>query len=477
MSSRIHRLTFILLNGLGLSVFAQNEGTLYFMNSLPQGVYLNPAFVPKYKVSIGLPGSSVFVSYTNNGFNYNDIAKQDGDVVTADLDKLYSSLKDKNYITQTGQVDALRLSVKVGPQLYLTYNSTVKIYSRQMLPKDLTGIFIKGNAPFIGSSATLAPEAEAFALVEHGLGGAFTVNKDLVIGVRAKWLKGIAGATTEKSTLNLTVDESNYALTVQGNLDLRTSGIQSVNSDDFDFGNDYKNFLKNNGFAVDLGATYRFLDRINVSLSVTDLGYIKWKNDTYSYTLDPDKAKYTFAGIDLNEAFNGNDEDLLGTIDSLEYYFEPEEKTIASYSTSIPTKIYLGGNFEIRRNFTAGIVVYSEIFRGRTSIGTTLGLTKNFGKRFTASGTYTISNNSYNNIGLGTSLNLPPFQLYLVGDNILRAAFSGKELNNFVNSTQVFNLRLGLNLVFGWDKGPDKLGGYRPSPSYKSKRKKLGIEN
>jgi hypothetical protein len=143
----------------------------------------------------------------------------------------------------------------------------------------------------------------------------------------------------------------------------------------------------------------------------------------------------------------------------------------------MPTKIYLGGNYEIRRNFTAGIVVYSEIFRGRTAIGTTLGLTKNFGKRFTASGTYTISNNSYNNIGLGTSLNLPPFQLYLVGDNILMAAFGGKELNKFINNTQVFNLRLGLNLVFGWDKGPDKLGGFQPSPGFKAKKKKLGIGN
>ena len=466
------------LSVLGFSHFtgsSQTEGTMYFMNSLPQTIYLNPAFVPKYKVSVGIPGSSIFINYSNSGFRYNDIIKKDGDAIIADLDKLYSNLKEKNYITQAAQVDAFRISLKVSPRIYLTYNSTAKIYNRQMLPKDLVGIFIKGNAPFIGSSATLAPEAESMALVEHALGGAYTVNKDLVIGARIKWYKGIVNGTTHTSTFNLTVDEANYALTLEGEMDVRTSGIHG--GDDFDFENDYRNYLKNNGFGIDLGATYRFFDRINVSLSITDLGYIKWTNDTYGYILDPDKARYTFSGIDLNEVLNGNDDYLSGVSDSLENYFKPEEKTIGSYSTTMPTKIYLGGNYEIRRNFTAGIVAYSEIFNGRTSIGTTLGLTKNFGKRFTASGTYTISNNSYNNIGLGTSLNLPPFQLYLVGDNILTAAFSGKELNKFINNTQVFNLRIGLNLVFGWDKSPDKLGGFQPSPGYKSKKKKLGIGN
>lgn len=469
------RLTLVSILFCGIDVFSQNEGTLYFMNSLPQSVYLNPAFVPKYKVSVGLPGSSIFINYSNSGFKYNDLINKTGDVVTADLDKLYSNLKEKNYITAAAQVDAFRISLKVNPRLYLTYNSTAKIYNRLMLPKDLTGIFIKGNAPFVGGSATLAPKEEGLVLLENALGGAFTINKDFVIGARVKWYKGIINATTKAAALDLSVDESNYALTIQGNLDARTSGIQSL--DDFDFERDRKKYLKNNGFGIDLGATYRIMDRINLSLSVIDLGYIKWKNNTYGYTLDAKKANYTFSGIDLNEVFNGNSDYLNNVGDSIQNKFEPKDNAIGSYSTPIPTKIYIGGNYEIRRNFTAGLVAYTEMFRGRTAIGTTLGLTKNFGKRFTASGTYTISNNSFNNIGLGTSLNLPPFQLYLVGDNILGAAFSGKDLNKFVNNTQLFNLRIGLNLVFGWDKGPDKLSGYRPSPGFKSKKKKLGIVN
>src|SRR5690349_8564514 len=210
------------------SVLAQNEGTLYFMNSLPQVTYVNPAFVPKYKVSIGLPGSSIMLSYANSGFSYDDFATKKDGVASADLDKLYANMKDKNYISQAVQVDLTRLSIKMGPRFYFTYNTSAKIYNRFMIPKDLTGIFIKGTTPFIGGTATLAPEAESMAFLEHAIGGAYTVNKDLVIGARVKWLKGVANATTESAQLNLSVDETNYALTVQGDMDVRTSGINNL---------------------------------------------------------------------------------------------------------------------------------------------------------------------------------------------------------------------------------------------------------
>lgn len=468
----INRLLIVLLGCIAhQALFAQNEGTLFFMNSISQSVYTNPAFFPKYKTSIGLPGSSTMVHYGNNGFSYKDFATKEAGVVTANLDKLYSSLKPKNYLTQANQVDILRLSFKTGARLYLTWNVTAKTYSRLMLPKDFLGLFLNGSTPFLGKNVSISPKAEALAFVESGIGGAYQVNKNLNVGLRVKWLKGIGNATTKSSALNIAIDPTTYAMTAQGNLDLRTSGVQNFSNSAFDFGDSYADYLKNNGFAIDLGATYRIMDRINLSFSVIDLGSIKWKNNTYGYSLDPEKAKYTFKGIDLNAAFNERDA-FNGALDSLQNRFEPTEGTIAAYRTAIPTKFYLGGNYEIRRNFTTGMVLHAELYRGRLQTGLTAAISKNFGKVFSATGSYTLSNFSYNNIGVGASLNLPPFQLYLVGDNILRAAFAGKELNKFVNNTQVFNLRAGLNIILGWDKMPDKLPSDAPSPAYKSKKRK-----
>ena len=465
--------TFLLaiLIALWSSLNAQNEGTLFFMNSLPQVSYINPAFFPKYKTSIGLPGSSTMVFYSNNGFSYNSFVTVNNGVTTADLDKLYSSLKPENYITQAFQTDLLRVSKKIGARFYLTANVTAKEYNRLMLPKDFMGLLVNGTTPFLGRNVSIAPKMESIGFIETAVGGAYKINKDIVVGARVKWLKGVVNGTTESSQLNVSIDQNTYAMTVQGGMDVRTSGIQNFSQSGFDFGKSYNDYLTNNGFAFDVGGTYRFMDRVNVSLSLIDIGSINWNNNTYGYTLDPATAKYTFKGVDLNKAFNDGD-GANGASDSLQTRFKPKEQAIASYSTPIPSKIYLGGNYEIRRNLTAGVLLYSEMFRGRFLTGVTLGVNKNFGKRFSASGSYTISNGSYNNIGLGASLNLPPFQLYVVGDNLLRASFSG-DLNKFANSTQLFNLRMGLNFVFGWHKGPDKLPSVAPSPAYKSKLKKV----
>lgn len=466
MKSRIALISILIVGLACHTVQAQNEGTLYLMNSLPQVVYLNPAFVPKYKISVGIPGSSVTAMYSNNGFSYNDLVTKEAGVATVDLDRFYSKLKPKNFITLASGAELFRLSLKVHDKFYLTWNVSAKTYARLMLPKDLTGIFIKGTAPFIGSTATLAPKIEALAFLESAIGGAYKVDDNLVLGARVKLLKGIVNANSKRATLNLSVDQSNYAITMKGDADIQTSGINNMDN------NEFSDFLKNNGLGIDLGATYRLMDKINLSASIVDLGFIKWKNDGYSYKLDPAKAKYTFDGIDLNKVLT-DDADYLETIgDSISTNFEFQEGKIASYKTSIPTKIYVGGNYELEKDLTAGIVLYSEIFGGRTTFGTTLGVNRNFGKYFTATGSYTISSNSFSNIGLGTSLNLSPIQLYFVGDNILSPILGGRELNNFLNRTQMFNIRVGLNFVFKWDKGPEKAPSNNESQSVKLRKKK-----
>src|SRR6185369_888545 len=131
-------ITLILFTGIiGGKVAAQNEGTLTFMNSLPQVVNNNPAFFPKYKIAFGLPGSSVAAFYSNNGFAYKDVYSRVDDTVKADLPKLNRALKSKNYITQAAQVDLFRLGLKINSQLYITLTSSAKVYNRLLIPKEL----------------------------------------------------------------------------------------------------------------------------------------------------------------------------------------------------------------------------------------------------------------------------------------------------------------------------------------------------
>jgi hypothetical protein len=442
-------LLIILAGFIGSVAVAQNEGTLTFMNSLPQVTYNNPAIMTKYKLSVGLPGSSIAMFYSNNGFAYKDVYTKVHDSVKADLPKLNSALKPNNYVTQAMQIDVFRFGMQITSKWYVSLNSTAKIYNRFLLPKDLTNLFINGNADFVGRTATLSPKAESITYLETALGGSYQVDDRFTIGGRLKLLKGITNVTTQSATMNLSVDNS-YVLTANAGMDVRTSGVNNFTQSNFDFGSHVKDYFTNTGFAVDLGATYKLQDRLTLGASLIDIGTIKWNNNTYGYTLDPAKAKYTFSGVDLTKIVNGDNNYLNSIGDTIQARFKVKEGAIGSYSAPIPGKMYLSGMYEVKKNFTAGAVFFAEKFRGRYAAGVTIGVNKHFGRIFSAAGSYTVASNSFNNLGLGMSLNLSPIQIYMVGDNLLRMPFSGSELNSFINNTKFFNVRLGLNYVFKW---------------------------
>jgi len=438
------------------SCFGQVEATMPFMSSLPQVTYYNPAFRPAYKFSFGIPGSSVFMQYSNNGFSYNDLVSKENNFLTADLDKFYDKLKDENYVNTNVQADLFRVSMKASARMYFTANVSAKLFNRLMLPKDLTGIFINGTSAYVNNTASLSPKIETMGYMEIGLGTSYVVNKKLTVGAKMKVLKGIANATTQKALINLTLSED-YAINASADVDVRTSGIHNLDSSEYELEDNWRDFTKNNGMAIDLGATYRLRDRLTLGLSIIDLGSITWKNDLYGYSLDPDKANYTFEGIDLEEMLNGEGDASFG--DSIAEKFEPEEGRIGSYKTPLPGKVYVSAVYEIRKTLTAGALFFTERFRGRVLPGITASINKEFGRRVGTSLTYTITNNSFNNVGAGISLNFAPIQFYITGDNLLRAPLAlmtDKNLNSFVNSTQYFNLRLGLNFVFGRDKTQEK---------------------
>src|SRR5882762_10420034 len=101
------RFYFIFLAALmAETAFSQTESTLYFMNSIPQVVDVNPSIMPRYKLSIGLPFiSSIGATYSNNGFTYNDMITRSNGVVKADLSTFTQKLAEKNYITLAAQTD------------------------------------------------------------------------------------------------------------------------------------------------------------------------------------------------------------------------------------------------------------------------------------------------------------------------------------------------------------------------------------
>jgi hypothetical protein len=435
----------VAFTAFGGNALAQIAGTQYMMNSLPQYVTNNPAFVPTYKYSFGLPGSMIDFNYYNNGFNYNDLTSVDNGKRVANLTKLSSALAPKTYITSVAQVDLFRLGLKVGQTSYLSINSSVRGYGRAMVPKDALSLLVNGNASYVGKAASISPAGEMQLFWENSVGLGVSLSEKLSAGVRVKLLRGFMNVNTSSANATVSVAD-NYNMTLAADMNVKTSGIHDGG------GFKFSNYSGNNGFAFDLGATFKPFDKLTLAASLVDLGAIKWKYDTYQYTLDKTKANYTFQGIDANKLMEGNSDYGKSLSDSLNAKFKPEEKAGSSYSTALPGKAFISADYMVVKNFNVGGVLYAERFNGRTFTGMTVGANKHFGKVLSTTVSYTISNRSFNNLGAGLSLNLMPLQIYVVGDNLLRLPLSvmaHQNMNNFVNSTQVFTFRAGVNFVWG----------------------------
>lgn len=461
---KIYYLLFAFLSG-SLPLMAQQEATLHSMQSLPQAHYTNPAFTPQQQFYLGLPGiSSTYFSLINSGFNYNSVFEQDPEknAVYINLPRFQDKLGNKNYLSAVVQTDLLSMGVKINARMYLFMNSTLKAYQSFMYPKGMTGLLIEGNAPTMGEAVLFSPEIEHLSYLENAIGGSYIINNKLTVGTHLKFIKGIANVFTEQSNFSLTTDPQTYALHLQGGMSIRSAGFlydfidgdgeaeKLLDGSFSDIMQYASTSLSNNGFAIDLGATYRFNNRLSFGFSALNLGGIKWSVNPREYSLAD--LDISFKGVDANALFqNGEAEKSMDAfLEESLAKLEPREKEIQSYGTGLPSQFYLSARYELMRNLHASGLLFGQLYNGNFNPAFSASINKDFGRRLGASLSYTIANRSFANLGAGLSFQLTPFQLYLVSDNIISTPV-------FYRSAKAMNLRMGMNLAFGYRKSPAKL--------------------
>ena len=445
---KIYSLAIALL-GSSFSLLAQQEAVLHTMRSLPQAHYTNPAVAPEQQFYLGLPGiSSTYLSFSNSGFNYNTIFNRDkeGNLII-DLPRFQENLAEKNYLSAIAHTDVLSLGLKINARMYLFMSSTIKANTRFMYPEGLTGLILNGNGAYLGESVSFSPAADHISYLENAIGASYIVNNQLTVGATLKQLKGLANIRTEQSDFSLYTDAQTYALQLTGNMQVLTAGIYGLAEGDSDPANLQYSDFKNNGFALDLGATYKISSRLELGFSALNLGFINWKTDLHEYYMN--ETEIAFKGLNAQEMANG-ESGVEEFYDQINEALDLKERKLASYRTGLPTQFYLSTRYQLARNLNASGLLFSEIYNGRFMPAFSAALNKDFGRHLSTTVSYTAVNRSYNNIGAGFSFRFIPFQFYLLSDNFISAPL-------FYRSAKAFNLRLGLNLVFGYRKTPTKL--------------------
>ena len=461
-------LPYFLFLQLSLS-YGQQDLTLYYMDNVPQSLYLNPAFKPIGKVNIGLPGiSSFYFDHINTTFTPNNLFETSNGATALTIDNLKGKIGNNNYFGATIRVDLLSFGFKVGKN-YFSFNATENAFGRMNLSRGFLELPLYGNADFDhhGGKIDMKNTGVNFTHYrEFGFGWQRKINKKLSLGSKIKLLSGLSNAWTKTNTFNLQTNPDNYNWTVTGQFEGRTSGFDSaspINSDDIQ-GYLFNN--KNKGVAIDLGGTYQLTKKINVNASIIDLGFIRWNSNNFN--INTNDASFEFEGLNLTEVIYAPDSiasDSLGALlnrlaDAAENELGYSENNDA-YTKMLMARIHLGGTYQLYEGKNSegkvGVLIQSEFYNRTLRPSLTLSYNQSLGRWLNASFAYSMINRGFNNLGVGVSLNLGPFQFYTAADNIFASwltAFQDNGETQFVypTSSRKTHIHAGINLTFARER-------------------------
>lgn len=462
MKRKIIYLIFIVLlaNPLLFDIKAQ-DNTMYYMHSLPQSIAINPAVQPKFNGFVLIPTlSSVRFGLYNNSFTFDDLIRQgsglQADSLVFDLDNIESKLTEYNYVRNCIDINILGGGFKYN-NMYFTLTITNRTEFRFSFPKDIISIKDGNFNNETGKAVTrdlsnLGVNINNYNEIAVSASRTFLKDK-LTIGTRLKYLKGSINLSTAQSKIklitqgndnpveSLIVDtdfrmNTTYPLNVTYDEDGTVSKVEDA--EDIDVASlTYSS--KNNGFGMDVGATYEYNKEITFSASIVDLGIIRWKNNVHNFK---SQGEFAYEGVDISpNGEDDTDEDFFDELtDSLENMFDVNDPQEA-YNTFLPTKIYLGALYQYSQKISFGAVMKSVVFDKRLHPSLTLSANVRPTNWFSGCLTYSMMNRSYGNIGTGIVLRGGPMQFYFVCDNILAPVIPKK--------FKTVTLHFGFNLVFG----------------------------
>jgi len=454
----------------------QNSQLMYYMN-LPQNHLLNPALRPTNRVYVGLPVlSGINFNMNNNYLNFSDVflkGQVKDSIITFlhpdyDAAKFLAKIKDINSMETETSVQMLGAGFSIGKDGYIFFEVNERIQSNLVLPGDLFRLALYGNESFVGRSIDLSSlRAGMTAYHEFGFGYSRNVTEKLRIGIKGKFLAGLATASIENKTFGIKVNDD-YSHTLDADLTLNMSGpirvdpstqlnirdLKFLSTDIFNTTDDAMDFFsgwQNPGLGIDIGATYDLTERIILSASVTDLGFIRWKKDLTNLRTDD---QFIFSGLSLNDYFSG-DKTLseIGTelLDSLTNTFVLSG-TGKPFTTYLPFGISIGGSYNISNQISVGVLSYSRVSGGRIREALTMSANLNISNVLTASIGYTAENHRYDNLGAGLGIRAGVAQFYIVSDRIPLSwnKIKSEESTIFLPANwNTVNFRIGMNLVFG----------------------------
>lgn len=430
---------------------AQQSFSVYHMESLPQRTTLNPALLPDCKWFIGLPGfNSMGVQAANTGFSLNEITRaieiSNGDTLL-NLNKVLNVLSKKNYMSIKADQTWLNFGFRLNKH-FISANVTDKAGFKLGYPKDLFRFIIDGNGGAnLGQTFDFRFSADAYHYREYGLNYAYQITDRLTLGTRIKYLQGISRVELADASVKLYTRPSDYALEVSSNVELNVASslgeliTRDSSSPKLNVNGLYRG-IKNTGWGIDFGAEYALSNKLKLSASIIDLGYINWKQNASSMRSSNPGAKYLYDGFPISSLDSSVDANafLERLADSITGLFALDTVR-RSFRSALSTEFLLGASYEIANNLNVNALFYGDVYNRRLYGGLTLGLYWRPLKVFSININNTFYGNAWLNPGVSMSFNAGPAQFYFASENFLAPISPG--------IARGAALRMGINVAIG----------------------------
>jgi hypothetical protein len=464
------------------------DNTLYLMPVIPQANQLNPAWMTPCRTYVELPViSSVKLNIRNTAFGFHDVIHTgtgtNSGIYYFDWTEFARKLQRNNFFTINTDIDLLGAGFSY-KSWYITFGIANHSEVIVQYPHDLASLKdgnwqVASGTPVPVNLSGLGINVTIWNSI--GISAAKELREGLRVGVRAKYLQGMANLNTRRSNFELNTfsnpiilaAEAQYRINASFPVTLGYAANGLVNK--LDFSNSMNNivgnyiFNGNRGLAFDAGIVYDLDEKTQLSASFTDLGFIWWRKNVNNFT---GSANSTFSGLDLNQLLvNPGQVNLIRAIqDSIKKSFYASGSK-RGYVTLTSTKVFGGITYELAEGLKAGAMTRLDIYSLHVRPSLTLSMNYIPFPVLAATLSYTIMNNKFNQVGAGLALGNRGAQFYLLTDNIpVRFTRSANSSLIWPYNARMISIRFGLNLLFNCNKkdthphsGKQKSSDYCPA--------------